>query len=220
MKSITGIISALALSALTLSSQAATHTVNLSGNLSDAVVLSGEVTSMFSGQLIRYATWNLDLNGLGASDSFLVSAGDTIDIFVSLDGAFAFPDWASSTQSIEFFLSSSSADGSGFKSSESNVALALYLGNVQGPTQSSGCGFSSIFPGLCGGGSFSDAAPVRFDSMRISLQVQSVSSPFVVDGSSLTLNIQSPVPEAPASALMLAGLGLVFGFVNRKRVFS
>jgi hypothetical protein len=193
--------------------------VNLNGTLSAAVVTSGDNPPFFGQPGSHYTNWELALSGLDSSNSFSVAVGDTINVTIQLDHSFLFPAPPVSFQSFTFWLKGSPS-AIGFNTT-TEVNLTPLNGANAGPTYSStGCGAGSSVgasPFLCASAFYSNISPIQFDSLLLSMQVISLTSPFVVNGTYFSWNLQTPVPEAPTLALMLLGMSLVLGATSCKR---
>ena len=190
---------------LSLSTQAATYTLNLTGSLSSSVF------SSFDSMTTHFDFWELALDGLNSSNAITVDVGDSVTLNVLLDAAFTVP------ASVDFTFLSARLSGPSFPSGTTETTGSFILRNggvdilVAGPTSSSDMtgGLSDLFV---------LAPPANtaftFDELTTTFTIDVLNSSAVLDAANLKYQLDSPIPEP--SAFILLGVSAL-GLMKRRR---
>jgi hypothetical protein len=176
--------------------QATTFDVSLTGQVSNF----SEAQFNFDG--LHFDQFSLPLSGLDGTDAITVSQGDMINATVTLDMPYTIPASMVRTDFLLFLT------GSSFPSENTGVngTFSFFDGGAPGPTFGYGSttsnqlsSFAAIFP--------PNNTPITFDSFTDDFTINSLPTSATLDGSSLTYDLVSNVPEPGAWAMMLVGFG-------------
>lgn len=179
--------------------QAATHTLNLTGDISNLTTNSFQFGTTF------YETGALDLSGFRP---FVMQDGDTVDVTVTITGgAFTLPV----RQNMFFGLNFSDLFGGAQPTTSSMNGTFAFDG---GASVQAGCGnCTSMIYGQ-------NSAPLSFTTLAASGTV-TMSGPYDINSISVSYQVDSPatgaVPEPGAWALMITGFGLAGTMFRRQR---
>ncbi len=188
-------------------SQAASYTLDLTGTIAFGIFSSND------GPTTHFDNWILSLDGLNAMNAITVDVGDIITLNVMLDGSFTVPASVDRT----FFYAQ--LDGPSFPSGTNEVSNTFTFRNggvdVLTTLSSSSQGAAGVFLSATTGFEPPANTAFTFDELTTTFTIDVLSGPAVLDFAKLGYQLDSPIPEPSAAAML--GLGALSLIGLRKR---